>query len=210
MPPPLALAFAAFALALAFAGVARVLARAVQVRRRRHPVEITPCHWEVALGGWRRAWFVDGRGAFLPRCPGAQKFHVAGSMELVVGGGQEIERDSYAQTTLVQVGVHSNASIAMTCVAVVGALPWYGKSASVGDCTAPAAPVVGLLSPISVGVWYPDADGDQAKAGVVHSTGLDGAVCSGASAAASSAGDAAAASLLYSSVLEWLRGDSAA
>ena len=74
MPPPLALAFAAFALALAFAGVARVLARAVQVRRRRHPVEITPCHWDVALGGWRRAWFADGRGAFLLRCPGAQKF----------------------------------------------------------------------------------------------------------------------------------------
>ncbi len=128
-------------------------------------------------------------------------------MELVVGGGQEIERASYAQTALVQVGVHSNTSIAMTCVAVVGALPWYGKSASVGDCTAPAAPVVGLLSPISVGVWYPDADGDQAKAGVVHSTGLDldGAVCS----AASSAGDSAS-SVLDSSVLEWLRGDSAA
>ena len=99
----------------------------------------------------------------------------------------------------------------MSCAAGVGALPrrpWYGQLASVGDCTAPAAPVVGLLSPISVGVWYPDADGDQAKAGVVHSTGLDldGAVCS----AASSAGDSAAASLLYSSVLEWLRGDSAA
>ena len=73
MPPPLALAFAAFALALAFAVVARVLARAVQVRRRRHPVEITPCHWDVALGGWRRAWFADGRGAFLLRCPGGQK-----------------------------------------------------------------------------------------------------------------------------------------
>ena len=87
----------------------------------------------------------------------------------------------------------------MTCVAVVGALPWYGKSASVGDCTAPAAPVVGLLSPISVGVWS-DGDGDQAKAGVV----IDGAVCSGAAAAASSAGDAAAASLLYTSVLETL------
>ncbi len=97
----------------------------------------------------------------------------------------------------------------MSCAAGVGALPrrpWYGQLASVGDCTAPAAPVVGLLSPISVGVWYPDGDGDQAKAGVV----IDGAVCSGAAAAASSAGDAAAASLLYTSVLEGLRGDSAA
>ena len=133
-------------------------------------------------------------------------------MELVVGGGQEIERAEHAQTALVPVGVHSSTSIAMSCAAGVGALPrrpWYGQLASVGDCTAPAAPVVGLLSPISVGVWYPDGDGDQAKAGVVID-GLDGAVCSGASAAASSAGDAAAASLLYSSVLEWLRGDSAA
>ncbi len=103
----------------------------------------------------------------------------------------------------------------MSCAAGVGALPrrpWYGQLASVGDCTAPAAPVVGLLSAMPlvlvtklVGLCS-DGDGDQAKAGVV----IDGAVCSGAAAAASSAGDAAVASLLYTSVLEWLRGDSAA
>ncbi len=82
----------------------------------------------------------------------------------------------------------------MNCAAGVGALPrrpWYGQLASIGDCTAPAAPVVGLLSPVPLDttlvlVWS------------------DGAVCSGAAAAASSAGDAAAASLLYTSVLETL------
>ena len=158
-----------------------------------------------------------GEGHSCTGAPGwrAASSNVAGSMELVVGGGQEIERAEHAQTALVPVGVHSSTSIAMNCAAGVGALPrrpWYGQLASVGDCTAPAAPVVGLLSPMPlvlvtklVGLCS-DGDGDQAKAGVV----IDGAVCSGAAAAASSAGDAAAASLLYTSVLEWLRGDSAA
>ncbi len=156
-----------------------------------------------------------GEGHSCTGAPGwrAASSNVAGSMELVVGGGQEIERYEHSNRALVPVGVHSSTSIAMNCAAGVGALPrrpWYGQLASVGDCTAPAAPVVGLLSPMPlvlvtklVRVWS-DGDGDQAKAGV------DGANISGVAAAASSAGDAAAASLLYTSVLEWLRGDSAA